>query len=127
MKLNIYVAVGIGGIIGSICRYSISVVFASVQGFPFGTLTANLIGCFVLTFLSYKLVLKNKISPVLFTAATTGIIGSFTTFSTFSVETIQLFSINQLLAIVYIISSLVGGLLFCYLGFISASGKLVKA
>lgn len=126
MKLNIYVAVGLGGIIGSICRYSISIAFASTQGLPFGTLAANLIGCFVLTFLSYKLVIKDKISPILFTAATTGIVGSFTTFSTFSVETIQLFSVNPLFAIVYIISSLIGGLLFCYLGFISATGKLVK-
>lgn len=47
----------------------------------------------------------------------TGFIGSFTTFSTFSVETIQLIQNGLVvLAVIYVLSSIVIGLLLAYVG-----------
>lgn len=109
-------AVGIGGILGACLRYSVSLLFMEISGFPFATLTVNVIGCFVLSFLSNSEQIKNLLPPHFLTALTTGLIGAFTTFSTFAVETVELMAINVTLAFVYVLLSVIGGLIFCYLG-----------
>lgn len=116
-SLAIYLAVGVGGMLGATGRYLLSVFFHSGYIFPFGTLLANLIGCFLLSFIINQPLLKNKISTPVFTGISTGLIGAFTTFSTFAVETIQLGYQNFVLAIVYVFVSLFGGLLLCFIGY----------
>ncbi|ASN04820.1 CrcB protein [Virgibacillus necropolis] len=120
-----YVAVGIGGMIGAVCRYGVSYFIPPENGFPYATLTANLIGCFLLSFLLNQSVLKQKLSPELFLALCTGVVGSFTTFSTFMVETVLLFESNLILAIGYVSISILGGLLFCFFGYRLATRKRV--
>lgn len=110
-------AIGIGGMIGATLRYAISLLFMSSTGFPYATLIANLIGCFLLSFLLNNAYLKSKLSQVIYLALGTGMIGSFTTFSTFAVETIHLSQTNLFLAGFYIFLSVIGGLISCYLGF----------
>ena len=59
----------------------------------------------------------------------TGFTGAFTTFSTFSVETVHLMETGHVnLAFLYVILSVLGGLLLVALGFILASltGKTVR-
>ncbi|RDW21002.1 fluoride efflux transporter CrcB [Oceanobacillus chungangensis] len=123
--MKAYLAVALGGMIGAIGRYSISVLFSGYPGFPYATLVVNLIGCFFLSFLMNHDVIKKKLPSEIFTALTVGIIGSFTTFSTFAVETIQLAATSLGLAITYIIISLFGGLSCCYLGLKAANRKQV--
>ncbi|WP_234028544.1 fluoride efflux transporter CrcB [Lentibacillus sp. Marseille-P4043] len=128
MKTNtfrLYLAVGIGGMFGAIGRYGISLLFPTNGGFPYATLIANLIGCYLLSFLLNQRTIKQKLSPELFTALGTGIIGAFTTFSTFAVETIELWQSNQFQSFIYIFVSIFGGLGYCYLGFMSAREREV--
>ncbi|RDW18671.1 fluoride efflux transporter CrcB [Oceanobacillus arenosus] len=120
-----YLAVAIGGIIGAVGRYSISVLFSGT-GFPYATLTVNFIGCFFLSFLMNHDAIKKKLPPEVFTALTVGVISSFTTFSTFAVETIELLTSSLGLAITYIIISVLGGLICCYIGFMIAARKQVS-
>ena len=105
----------IGGFIGAILRFLTGEWLYSNQGFPFGTLTVNLLGCMVLGGL-FACCKKRYQKVYLFIG--TGIVGSFTTFSTFSVETLNLIIDQQyLLAITYISISIAGGLgltFLCY-------------
>lgn len=117
MKFRLFIFIGIGGMIGAIGRYSISIIFNEVNGFPYATLITNLMGCFLLSFLLNYEKVKQKLSAEIHAALSTGIIGSFTTFSTFSLETVQLWNNHLWLAFIYILLSICGGLCFCYIGF----------
>jgi fluoride exporter len=115
-----YIYVGIGGMIGAMLRYTVGVVVNLwwVYSFPLGTLLANFIGSFTLAWLGTKLVRSKFLSPLIGTAITTGLIGSFTTFSTFSVETIDLMQHQEwIVCIFYITLSIVGGFYLAYLGY----------
>lgn len=46
-----FLAVGIGGFLGAISRYSLSLFFPNTGGFPVTTLCINIIGCFFLAWL----------------------------------------------------------------------------
>lgn len=124
---RIYLAVGLGGMVGAVCRYGVSYYIPAENGFPFGTLTANLIGCLLLSFLLNQSAIKRKLSPELFAAIGMGVIGSFTTFSTFMVETVSLYESNIALAISYVGISIIGGLCFCFIGYSLATRKRVKS
>lgn len=111
--------VGIGGAGGSIFRYLITryLDFSTQSGFPFGTLTVNLIGSFfigVIIALSLEDSLDNNLRMLL----ATGFCGGFTTFSTFSYEFFALCEQGQTgYAFLYAGISLTLGLLFVWLGF----------
>ncbi|WP_341457211.1 fluoride efflux transporter FluC [Oceanobacillus zhaokaii] len=79
-----------------------------------------------MSFLMNHDVIKKNFSSELFTAITVGIIGSFTTFSTFAVETIQLATSSLGLAITYILISVLGGLICCFLGYMTATRRQVS-
>ncbi|MFD2045120.1 fluoride efflux transporter CrcB [Ornithinibacillus salinisoli] len=123
MNPKLVLAVGLGGMIGAISRYSIALFIAEETVFPYATLITNLIGCFLLSYLLNHYVIKDVLPPQLFTALTTGVIGSFTTFSTFAVETITTWQTSILLAIIYMTSNILGGLALCYVGFRIAPSK----
>ncbi|MEI3611578.1 fluoride efflux transporter FluC [Pseudogracilibacillus sp. SO30301A] len=114
--MKAYLAVGIGGIIGSSLRYLISLLI-SVASFPWSTLIVNVTGAFLLTFILFHPSIKAKLSPIIFTAITTGIIGSYTTFSTITVEVVMLLNSNYVLSIIYLFATIFGGLFCSYLGF----------
>jgi len=85
--------VGVAGIFGASLRYGLGTWVRQLlpqSVFPFGTLAVNLIGCFVLGWFS-AWSRNRRLSPRFQTAASTGLIGSFTTYSAFSVETVELF------------------------------------
>jgi fluoride exporter len=107
----------IGGFFGAICRYSLGEWLYSDNGFPLGTLFVNLLGCLALgwflTFMSQNKTIKPEWTYLI----GTGFIGSFTTFSTFTVESISLFQTGSiLLALLYITTSTIAGLLLVYSG-----------
>ena len=114
-------AVGLGGAIGAMLRFYISEIIVYDGGFPLATLTANLLGCFLLSFLLSGGLLQHH--PRVKLALATGLLGSFTTFSTFSYETVMLVN-NGLfnLALLYICLSILGGLGCSLIGFKLAKG-----
>jgi len=115
----IYFWVGIAGSMGAILRYLIGVSLFTNSSFPYGTLTINLIGSFLLAWLTTNLFKRLSISPIIATAVGTGFVGSFTTFSTLSVETIKMFQAGNILwGLLYVLVSICGGLLMSRLGFI---------
>lgn len=116
----IYLYVGIGGFIGAIARYVIGLIIYGDQFiFPFATLFVNLIGSFLLAYVTFYLVVKFTFSEKIKVALTTGVLGSFTTFSALSVETITLIENDKMmLAIMYVVISAFGGLLMVYLGYL---------
>ncbi len=114
----IYLWIGIAGMSGAMLRYLISVLLLADSLFPWATLTINLLGSFLLAWLTSYVFKKVRLSPHLSTAIGTGFVGSFTTFSTLSVETISLFQDgHNFLAMVYVLVSLFGGLTMSHLGF----------
>lgn len=123
MRINIYLAVGIGGVAGAALRYGISISFFPGYGFPASTLLVNLAGCFLLGFLVNHHVLKDKLSEEVITALGVGVIGSFTTFSTFALETVFLWQGQPGLAVGYVLASVIGGLLCSAAGMRLASGR----
>ncbi|WP_430791149.1 fluoride efflux transporter CrcB [Virgibacillus flavescens] len=120
---SVYLAVGIGGMVGAVSRYGVSAIIPSVHGFPYATLFTNLLGCFLLSFLLNHAALKLKLSKKMLLAVGTGAIGSFTTFSTFMIETVTLYNSAEVItALAYIGISVIGGVLFCFLGYRAATG-----
>jgi CrcB protein len=82
-----------GGGLGAVARYWLSGVvykFASTQ-FPYGTMTVNVLGCFLIGFLMSLFADRFLINPGLRLFLTLGFLGGFTTFSTLSYETMELF------------------------------------
>lgn len=117
----LYVYVGLAGALGALARYGVGIGFQSIWtgSFPLGTLAVNLVGSFVLGWLTHFLFRTGRLSPMVVTAVGTGFVGSFTTFSTFSVETIiMLESGNVMGALIYVTLSIVLGLFSSWLGYI---------
>ncbi len=118
------VAVGIGGFFGAMLRYIVGIWIPAVNGFPWGTLIINVLGCFFLGWFFTMTMKRWKINLHLKLAIGTGFIGAFTTFSTFSVETLYLLNNNQwLLALLYVSLSIVCGIGLAYLGVKLASNR----
>ncbi|SFM39235.1 CrcB protein [Gracilibacillus orientalis] len=114
-QVKLFLAVGIGGVLGALLRYIIaeSVSFISL---PIGTTIANLIGCFVLAYAAFHPFFKNKLPPYIFTAFTTGLLGSFTTFSTFIAESVLLLDKSMTWLILYLSIQIFGGVGLCFIG-----------
>ncbi|MEN2768395.1 fluoride efflux transporter FluC [Ornithinibacillus xuwenensis] len=122
-QLKIFLAIGIGGMIGAASRYGISIGFPVTNKLPIETLIANLIGCFLLSYLLHVPFMKNTFSKESRIGITTGILGAFTTFSTFAVETVVLGEVSILLATGYVIISLIGGITLCFCGYWMANRR----
>ena len=84
--------VGIGGFVGSVLRYLVSLAFAGWLGspFPFATFAVNIAGCFVIGILFGLSERAGVLSPELRALLMVGFCGGFTTFSAFSVESVAL-------------------------------------
>ncbi|MCH8494996.1 MAG: fluoride efflux transporter CrcB [Balneolales bacterium] len=111
--MKIILFIGAGSFIGGVLRYLISVGMQSkfLSAFPIGTLTVNIIGCFLIGIL-FGVTEKLDFTTEWRLFLITGILGGFTTFSAFSLETIGLLS-NGLIgqAIGYVLLSVFIGLL----------------
>lgn len=119
-----YLAVGIGGILGAISRYALSSFISglAVAAFPYGTLSVNLIGSFLLSFIAYGSILKWSLPREYLLAINTGFIGAFTTFSTFSVDALNLINHGEyIIAITYVLISVIAGLTLSWLGIYTAA------
>ena len=113
------ILVGIGSGIGGICRYLISLAVShECNGFPWGTFTVNVGGCFLIGILWGATSRLHNISPAFLLFLMVGFCGGFTTFSTFSKESLALLQSNHyLLFSLYTIGSVILGLIAVALGF----------
>lgn len=95
--LNSIFLVGIGGAAGSIARfltgYYVNKFIASP--FPYGTFTANLLGCFIIGLVFGMVVRFEWFTPELRLLLATGFCGGYTTFSTFAYENLNLLQTQQ--------------------------------
>lgn len=103
-----------GGAAGSVLRYGLQKIWNT--SFPFGTLWANIIGCFFIGCL-WAISVKG-LNEQLRLLLVTGFCGGFTTFSAFSAEGIQMLMTGKwLLFFLYIMASVAGGLLAAFWGY----------
>ena len=112
--------IALGGAIGAMLRYLVSAQVARRAGlaFPWGTLTVNVLGSFVMG-LAAALLLRRMDSDLQHLApfVMTGMLGGFTTFSAFSLEVFLLVERGRPgLALVYAGRSVVLGLAAFALG-----------
>ena len=110
----LYLIAGIGGVFGSIARYSLGKAISSKTNsvFPLGTFIINITGAILLGVVS-SINVNNNV--YLFLAD--GFLGAYTTFSTFMYEGFNLFQENKKLnAFIYILGSLLLGLTGYVLG-----------
>ena len=87
MKLLLWAMVG--GALGSGARHAVNVGFGrwlGTGGFPWWTLSINIVGCFLMGALIEAMALRFSGSPELRTFFATGVLGGFTTFSAFSLD-----------------------------------------
>jgi fluoride exporter len=113
------ILVGLGGMIGSVLRYLVALLFMrqGTQGFPYGTLAVNLAGCFLIGIILALSEKGDLIGTEWRLMLATGFCGGFTTFSAFSFESIRLLQDGEIsLVSLYVGSSVIAGLLLTYLG-----------
>lgn len=81
------IAVGIGGFIGSVFRYLVSLIPELHKGIlPYQTLFVNILGALIIGVTSKYAGLHSEMNPQLLLFLKVGICGGFTTFSTFALE-----------------------------------------
>jgi fluoride exporter len=92
-RMQVYLAIAIGGVLGCWARYAMSNFVQGLFGrdFPYATLSVNVLACFLMGFLFVETIERLTISPPLRIGVLTGFIGGFSTFSTFAMETLLLF------------------------------------
>lgn len=89
MKIKNLVAVAVFAFFGGIFRY----LFSFNLG-EWGIMVANLIGCFLLSFLTYYVIERDLLAGWLNLGLGTGLIGAFTTFSSFTTSVLNLSKSN---------------------------------
>ncbi|KAF3981817.1 MAG: fluoride efflux transporter CrcB [Methylococcales symbiont of Hymedesmia sp. n. MRB-2018] len=97
--MNQIIAVALGGAFGAVFRFLIATgIYQWLgRGFPYGTLTVNIIGSFLLGLMTEALLLQRvALSMEYRSAILIGLFGSLTTFSTFSLDTLYLIEQGQI-------------------------------
>ncbi len=117
--MNNILLIAIGGAIGSVSRYGCQKWIYQLypNPFPLGTLVVNILGSLLIGLFFGFSEKGNIMSPEWRLFLTTGFCGGYTTFSTFSFETLALLKEgNYSYALMYIILSVLFGLMAVWLG-----------
>ncbi len=92
-----FVAIGMGGALGAIGRYAMSLVNIRHRGgFPLTTLLVNVIGAFLIGFIAAYAGKHAKLDPRVILFLQVGLCGGFTTFSSFALETFRLMQVGHI-------------------------------
>ncbi len=121
-----YFFVAIGGALGAILRYGVSLIAAQIAGtsFPWGTFAVNLIGSFLIGFL-WQWFERIPITPNLRTFIFIGVLGAFTTFSSYTLDSLKLWQAGKVwLGLLNVVGSNGLGLTAVALGYLSAKQLL---
>ena len=112
-----FLLVFIGGGVGAMARYFVTVNLAGKLGnFPIGTMAVNIFGSFLMGLVVGIIAGRSSLENVRLLLAV-GFLGGFTTFSSFSAETLTLIQGGQIFsAMTNILVSVVAGLAACFAG-----------
>lgn len=112
--------IGLAGLVGTLLRYWLAGVVGRRYGedFPLGTLTVNLIGCFLAGLLFYLMQERLFVNETLRAMILVGLLGGFTTFSSYGLQTFTLLRDGEFAfaALNLVVSNLVG-LLMVWAGY----------
>ena len=112
-----YLAVALGGALGTVGRYFISGVVANAFGetFPWGTLIINVTGSFVIGFFATLTAPDGRVmvSGTTRQFVMTGLCGGYTTFSSFSLQTLNLLRDGEWTPAA---GNILGSVVFCMIG-----------
>ncbi len=103
-----WIAVAAGGAVGATLRHAVNQLALHVlgAGFPWGTLTINILGSFVMGALAGAFALFWDASQTVRLFLAVGVVGGFTTFSAFSLDAVLLFQKGQTgEAVLYVLAS----------------------
>lgn len=103
-----YLTIALGGALGSVLRFAMNEALSARFGraFPWGTLSINVIGSFLIGLAAVLLVERWDLSPAVRLGLMVGVLGGFTTFSSFSLEVVNLAQNGALLrAMLYVLAS----------------------
>lgn len=109
-----------GGAIGAGARHLVNVGMGRLLGtsFPWGTLTVNIVGSFLMGLVIEYIMLRAAGSAEMRAFLATGILGGFTTFSAFSLDVSLLIGRKeQGFAVLYVAGSVGVSILMLYVGF----------
>ena len=111
--------VALGGMLGAMARYLLSLAAVRFLGdaFPYGTLLANVLGCFAIGVCGgYGIPTLSETTRLLLI---TGMLGALTTFSTFGWETLELMQDGKIgSALLSIALNFLVGLAAVYAGYL---------
>ena len=115
-----FLSIFVGGGIGAILRYIVTIMCRNLFSLPIiGTLSVNLIGCFligcVFGIVSNKLAMLPQTLRLFITV---GFLGGLTTFSTFNLEIFELIKNGKItMGLLYMIGSCLIGLILTFVGY----------
>jgi CrcB protein len=121
--MGAWVAVAVGGAIGSMGRFWLAGAMTALTGprFPWGTLLINVLGSFVIGLVGGLTLTPARVGmhPDIRIFLMTGICGGFTTFSAFSLQTLELLQTGDVVpAFGYAIGSVLLCVIATYCGWL---------
>lgn len=117
--MNMVLAIAFGGAVGALGRHFVNVGMVTFfgTGFPWATLTVNVVGSFLMGVLVHVFAVSWPVSMEMRALLAVGGLGAFTTFSTFSLDVVFLYERGELLlAAVYIGVSVAASIGALFLG-----------
>ncbi|MBM3564882.1 MAG: fluoride efflux transporter CrcB [Alphaproteobacteria bacterium] len=100
MAGQMIVSIAVGGAVGALARYAMMGAVGKWlgTGFPYATITVNVLGCFAMGALIEVFALEGSLGPEIKALLTVGFLGAFTTFSAFSLDLYVLIEHDRLAA-----------------------------
>jgi len=112
--------IAIGGALGSVARYTLSLLVLRASGtlFPLGTFLVNAIGCVAFGAIAGAATARLHLTPELRLFLLVGVLGGFTTFSSYAFESFALVQQGRFLwASINVVGQVVAGLAGVWVGF----------
>jgi CrcB protein len=115
--MGAWIAVAVGGAIGSVGRFWLASAMTVLTGprFPWGTLLINVLGSFVIGLVAGYTLTPGRVAmhPDIRIFLMTGVCGGFTTFSAFSLQTLELMQTGD---VVPALGYAAGSVVLCVIG-----------
>jgi CrcB protein len=119
-----YGFIAIGGALGAMARFALNVLLQRDIAFPWGTLSANLVGCLLMGIIAQLVATSAWFNDAGFIPDqyrllfAIGFCGSFTTLSALVMEMHTMLQRNELLnSFAYLMVTMIGGFACFYIGF----------